>query len=63
VSHLRWAPNGSQVVFTLSRPNGAGGVLQDLYLWNLDDAGPIQLTSNGASFGAEFLGSPEVWHR
>lgn len=63
VSHLRWAPNGSQVVFTVARSNGVGGVFQDLFLWNLGEEGPIQLTSNGASFGAEFLGAPEVWRR
>lgn len=63
VSHVRWAPNGSQVVFTLARSDGAGGVFQDLYLWNLDAGAPIQLTSNGASFGAAFLGATEVWRR
>jgi hypothetical protein len=64
VSHLRWSPRGDQVVFTLGRPTSGGGVLQDLYLWNLgagDDPEPTMITNTGAAFGAEWRGSQPRW--
>jgi hypothetical protein len=64
VSHLRWSPRGDQVVFTLGRSAPGGGVLQDLYLWNLgegDDPAPVMLTNTGAGFGAEWVGSQARW--
>ena len=64
VSHLRWSPRGDQVVFTLGRSAPAGGVLQDLFLWNLgegEDPAPMQITNTGAAFGAEWLGSQSRW--
>jgi hypothetical protein len=64
VSHLRWSPDSSQVVFTLGRSVQAGGVRQDLFIWNLEDgAEPMALTNNGASFGADWLGAPQSWRR
>jgi Tol biopolymer transport system component len=64
VSHMRWAPDGSQVVFTLGRANAGGGVLQDLFMWNLEpDTAPTQTTNTGAAFGAEWLGSVPLWRR
>ena len=62
VSHLRWSPDGGRVVFTLGRSAAGGGVLQDLFLWDLgDEVAPTQLTNTGAAFGAEWLGSMAVW--
>ena len=62
VSHLRWSPDGSRVVFTLGRSAAGGGVLQDLFLWDLgDEVAPTQLTNTGAAFGAEWLGSKSMW--
>jgi hypothetical protein len=61
VSHIRWAGTNNEVVFTLGRLVG-GGVRQDLYIWDLvDGKAPSPLTSNGASFGAEWLGVPQSW--
>ncbi len=61
VSHLRWAPNGAEVSFTLSRGSG-GAVLQDLYVWDLKNGkAPMALTSNGASHGGEWLGASQSW--
>ncbi|MEP6681079.1 MAG: hypothetical protein ABJB65_06325, partial [Chloroflexota bacterium] len=61
ISHLRWSPDDSQVVFTLGRSVG-GGVQQDLFLWNLSaDKPPMQLTNTGAAFGAEWLGTAQAW--
>jgi hypothetical protein len=61
VSHLRWAGGGNEVVFTLGRLVG-GGVRQDLYVWDLvNGKAPAPLTSNGASFGAEWLGVLQSW--
>ena len=61
VSHLRWAPDDSQVTFTLGRSVG-GGVQQDLFLWDLtNNKAPMQLTNTGAAFGAEWLGASESW--
>ena len=37
VSHLRWSPGGDRVAFTLGRSASGGGVLQNLYLWDLGD--------------------------
>jgi hypothetical protein len=61
VSHLRWSPGGQRVVFTvgLSAPNG--GILQDLYLWDLNEEPPMRLTTTGANFGAEWRGSQPLW--
>ena len=61
VSHLRWAPDGERVVFTLGRSASGGGVLQDLFLWDLNGADPMQLTATGAAFGTEWLGTQLVW--
>jgi hypothetical protein len=62
VSHLRWSPDGERIVFTVGRSAQGGGVLQDLFLWDLEDgAAPMQLTSTGAAFGAEWLGTTPHW--
>jgi WD40-like Beta Propeller Repeat len=62
VSHLRWSPNGKKIVFTLGRSLAGGGVRQDLYLWDLVDGhAPTALTSNGSSFGADWLGAAQFW--
>jgi hypothetical protein len=62
VSHVRWAGGGNEVVFTLGRSSAGGGVRQDLYVWDLvTDRAPSALTSNGASFGAEWLGVRQIW--
>jgi hypothetical protein len=62
VSHLRWSPDGERVVFTVGHSASGGGVLQDLYLWDLGDGeAPMQLTSTGAAFGAEWLGTTPRW--
>ena len=62
VSHLRWSPDGERVVFTVGHATSGGGVLQDLYLWDLGDGeAPMQLTSTGAAFGAEWLGTTPHW--
>ena len=61
VSHVRWASTDNEIVFTLGRTVG-GGVHQDLYVWDLvDGKAPSALTSNGASFGAEWLGVLQAW--
>jgi hypothetical protein len=62
VSHLRWVRSANEVVFTLGRLSGNGGVRQDLYVWDLVDGNaPLPLTSNGVSFGAEWLGASPNW--
>lgn len=62
VSHVRWSPDGERVVFSIGRSAAGGGVLQDLFLWDLADGeAPMQLTSTGAAFGAEWLGSQPRW--
>jgi hypothetical protein len=62
VSHLRWSPDGERVVFTLGRSASGGGVVQNLFLWDLgDEEPPTQLTNTGAAFGAEWLGSKSLW--
>ena len=61
VSHVRWAGSNNEIVFTLGRLVG-GGVRQDLYVWDLvSGKAPSALTSNGASFGAEWLGVLQSW--
>jgi hypothetical protein len=61
VSHVRWASSNNEIVFTLGRLVG-GGVRQDLYVWDLvNGKKPAPLTSNGASFGAEWLGVLQSW--
>ncbi len=61
VSHIRWASSNNEIVFTLGKLVG-GGVRQDLYVWDLVDGhAPPPLTSNGASFGAEWLGVLQSW--
>jgi hypothetical protein len=61
VSHTRWAASNNEIVFTLGRTVG-GGVRQDLYVWDLvDGKAAAPLTSNGASFGAEWLGVLQTW--
>jgi hypothetical protein len=62
VSHLRWAPNGSEVSFTLGHTGQNGGVVQNLYVWDLvNGKTPMAITSNGASFGAEWRGGAVRW--
>jgi hypothetical protein len=62
VSHIRWAGTSNEIVFTLGRSGAGGGVRQDLYVWDLvDGKAPAPLTSNGVSFGAEWLGSAPRW--
>lgn len=62
VSHLRWAPRGDRVVFTVGVGTADGGVRQDLYVWTVSGgSAPTALTANGASFGAEWLGAKEFW--
>lgn len=62
VSHLRWSADGSEVAFTLGRVAAGGGVIQDLYIWDLvDGKKPMPITSNGTSFGAEWLGAAQSW--
>jgi Tol biopolymer transport system component len=60
VSHVRWSPDGERLMFTGGRLAPGGGVLQDLYLWD-PGTNPVQLTSTGAAFGAEWRGSPLIW--
>ncbi len=61
VSHIRWAGSDNEIVFTLGRIV-AGGVRQDLYVWDLvDGEAPAAITSNGVSFGAEWLGVLQSW--
>jgi hypothetical protein len=62
VSHIRWAPTRNEIVFTLGRSTSGGGIRQDLYVWDLVDGNaPSPLTSNGAAFGAEWLGVAQSW--
>jgi hypothetical protein len=62
VSHIRWARTANEIVFTLGQSTNAGGVRQNLYVWDLvDGKAPQALTSNGASFGAEWLGVMPNW--
>lgn len=62
VSHLRWSANGSEVAYTLGHLGRNGGVSQDLYVWALNsDKAPLPITSNGTSFGAEWLGASQSW--
>ena len=59
---MRWAPNGSEVSFTLGTTGNNGGVVQNLYVWDLvDGKAPTMITSNGASFGAEWRGGGVWW--
>jgi hypothetical protein len=61
VSHIRWAGASNDIVFTLGRLVG-GAVRQDLYVWDLvNGKAPLPLTSNGVSFGAEWLGVLQTW--
>ena len=48
-------------MFTVGRSADAGGVLQDLFLWDLNEEDPMQLTATGAAFGAEWLGAKALW--
>jgi hypothetical protein len=62
VSHVRWAKTNNEIVFTLGRLSAAGGVRQDLYVWDLRDGrDPSPLTTNGVSFGAEWRGVMPNW--
>ncbi len=62
VSHLRWSPGNDRVVFTVGRSASGGGVLQDLFLWDLDTvAEPMQITNTGAAFGPEWRGAAPRW--
>jgi hypothetical protein len=62
VSHVRWVRSSNEIVFTLGRLGTNGGVRQDLFVWDLRDGrDPLPLTSNGVSFGAEWVGSAPNW--
>jgi hypothetical protein len=62
VSHVRWVRTSNEIVFTLGRLGTTGGVRQDLYVWDLVGGNdPLPLTSNGVSFGAEWLGAAQHW--
>jgi hypothetical protein len=62
VSHVRWAGTSNEIVFTLGVLSASGGVRQDLYVWDLRNRkDPAPLTSNGASFGAEWRGVMSNW--
>lgn len=62
VSHIRWASSSNEIVFTLGRAGANGGVRQDLFVWDLvNGKAPSPLTSNGVSFGAEWLGTAAHW--
>jgi hypothetical protein len=62
VSHVRWAPGSNEIVFTLGSVSATGGVRQDLYVWDLKSGSdPLPLTSDGVSFGAEWLGTLDNW--
>ena len=62
VSHIRWAPSGNEIAFTIGATGANGGVRQDLYVWDLEDARTrCQLTSSGAAFGAEWRGVMANW--
>jgi hypothetical protein len=61
VSHVRWAGSNNEIVFTLGRLVG-GAVHQDLHVWDLVDGKvPSPLTTNGVSFGGEWLGVLQSW--
>ena len=61
VSHIRWAGSDNEIVFTVGQLDGSA-VRQDLYVWDLVNGNaPAPLTSNGASFGAEWLGVLQSW--
>jgi hypothetical protein len=62
VSHVRWAGSSNEIVFTLGKLSGTGGVRQDLYVWDLKDRkAPMPLTSSGAAFGADWRGVMSNW--
>jgi hypothetical protein len=61
VSHVRWSSDRERIVFTLGRTASGGGILQDLFLWDLGEDQPVQLTNTGAAFGAEWLGTAPRW--
>ncbi|HEX5579354.1 MAG TPA: WD40 repeat domain-containing protein, partial [Candidatus Limnocylindria bacterium] len=62
VSHIRWAPNSNEIVFTIGVTSSNGGVRQDLYVWDLEDKkDPMPLTSSGTAFGAEWRGVTPNW--
>jgi hypothetical protein len=62
VSHVRWSRDGQRVTFTGGRLASAGGVLQDLFLWDPEEGtDPMQLTTTGANFGAEWMGNAPLW--
>jgi hypothetical protein len=61
VSHLRWSAESDRIVFTLGRSASGGGVLQDLWLWDLGEDPPTQITATGAAFGAEWMGARVRW--
>jgi hypothetical protein len=62
VSHIRWVSSNNEIVFTLGRTAINGGVIQDLYVWDLRDGrDALPLTSNGVSFSAEWRGSFPHW--
>ena len=59
---VRMAMEHKRLAFTLGINLVGGGVRQDLYTWDLvNGRAPTALTANGASFGAEWLGSAQFW--
>jgi len=62
VSHVRWAANSNQIVFTLNRALSGGGVSQDLYVWNLETGtAAVRLTQDLRSMGGEYRGVESRW--
>lgn len=61
ISHIRWSPSGERIVFTVGTFAPNGGVIQDLYLWDVNDQPAMKLTTTGANFGAEWRGSQPRW--
>lgn len=62
VSHVRWAGTNNEIVFTIGTISANGGVRQDLYVWDLvNRRDAMRLTSNGASFGADWRGVMANW--
>ena len=61
VSHLRWSADDRRVVFTVGKGTSSDGVVQDLYLWDLNEEAPMRITDTGANFGAEWRGTTPRW--
>ncbi|MGZ8475492.1 MAG: hypothetical protein ACXWWQ_04610, partial [Candidatus Limnocylindria bacterium] len=62
ISHVRWSRDGQRVTYTGGRTGTGGGVLQDLFLWDPEEGtDPMRLTTTGANFGAEWMGTQPLW--